>query len=373
MYTYNNKKIIESSNSSSFSVEENKLSYIKDEKVFVEENNVLVFEFYFEKLNSVRLINEMLFLFDEVNNLHLFNTINYLPINLGLGNDIKVLRHQNFYQKNWIVFKELSLFQNILGLKNSETKACFLREDFYPEVIFKEFVFGGSYLKKILKYHIKNGDLIWQTDISQIGKYVPFLEKDEKLREVDKFIGIYKEELIVLLTGGKFIGIATETGTINWEQSKVAINQTSNCFDYNFSEPYHPFLDEEKGIIYILQGEVFIEFDLNTKEAAYTWTSLELATENYVFIRQSRLVNNKILFSAYRNGNEGNDDTVGVFDIIKKEIVWKYTFNFEKDNFILNSQDNIQMNENSIFVLDRKSNLHIFEKEKVINLKASSE
>ncbi|WP_421498024.1 hypothetical protein [Flavobacterium columnare] len=231
--------------------------------------------------------------------------------------------------------------------------------------VFFENVFGcingNITCKSIFNQHLK-----WQTNISQIGKYIPFPEAEEKEGDVKNFVGVYKYELIVQLTGGKFIGIDVETGTVNWEQNKVTINQTSLHFDYNFSDPYHPFLDEEKGMIYILQGEVFIEFNLNTKIAAYTWTSLELPTENYVFIRQSLLVNNKILFSAFRKGNIGNDDTIGIFDIETKQIVWQHTFDFEKNNFIPNSQNAIQMNETSVYVLDWKGTLHIFEKENSI-------
>lgn len=203
----------------------------------------------------------------------------------------------------------------------------------------------------------------WQTDISKIGKYIPFLEEEERDGEVDQFVGVWSNELIVLLKGGKFIGIEVETGNINWEQNRVQNNKTSHTIDFNFGEPYHPFLNEEKGMIYILQGEAFIELDLKTKIATYTWSSLELTSENYVFIRQSRLFDNKILFSAFRKGNIGNDDTIGIFDIEKKEIIWQYKFDFEKDNFIPNSQNSIQMNDNNVYVLDWKGTLHIFEKE----------
>lgn len=228
--------------------------------------------------------------------------------------------------------------------------------------IFFENIFG-SINGNITCRSINSQNLNWQTDISQIGKYIPFLEEEEKEGDVKNFVWVYKNELIVQLTGGKFIGIDVETGTINWEQNRVQNNKTSHTIDFNFGEPYHPFLNEEKGMIYILQGEAFIEFDLKTKIATYTWSSLELTSENYVFIRQSRLFDNKILFSAFRKGNIGNDDTIGIFDIEKKEIIWQYTFDFEKDNFIPNSQNSIQMNDNNVYVLDWKGTLHIFEKE----------
>jgi outer membrane protein assembly factor BamB len=176
-------------------------------------------------------------------------------------------------------------------------------------------------------------------------------------------VGVWDNQLIVLLTGGKFIGLDLDKGELLWQQNKVSINNTNQQIDYDFSDPYHPFLDEKAGKIYILQGESFIVFDLKSLRATYKWNTKDCPLEEYLFIRQSRLFNNQIYFTAFRKGNEGNDDTIGVFDIENNKIIWQYTFEFEKGNFIPNSQDNIQVNDSNLYVLDWNGTLHIFEKE----------
>lgn len=221
----------------------------------------------------------------------------------------------------------------------------------------------GDVQGRIFSNNLYNGTLLWQLDISQLGRYTPFFEDEERAGEVRQFVGVYQGQLIVLLSGGKFIGVDIATGTLLWEQHKVAVNHTQQKIDYAFGDPYHPFLDEAKGLIYILQGENFIVFDIKAQIASYEWSIKDLSESAYLFIRQSSLYNNQIYFTAFKKGNEGNDDTVGIFDIEHKQIVWQYTFPFEKGTFIPNSQSNVQVNETHLYVLDSSGDLNIFERE----------
>lgn len=349
--------------------------YVKTRNVYSDLNSFTINNkkvFAVKKTNILELNSEILLLL-ESNNLfqEICNSNNCLFANDIYGNGLII--NDNFKQYDGIFIIRIIDNEFFLGEKENKTiKYNYLTNQIVSSIeirIFKylylsEDVIFSKKNSQIEKYSLDqiNGALLWQTDISQIGKYIPFLEEEERDGEVDQFVGVWSNELIVLLKGGKFIGIDVETGNINWEQNRVQNNKTSNTIDFNFGEPYHPFLNEEKGMIYILQGEAFIEFDLKTKIATYTWSSLEVTSENYVFIRQSRLFDNKILFSAFRKGKQGHDDTIGIFDIEKKEIIWQYTFDFEKDNFIPNSQNSIQMNDTSVYVLDWKGTLHIFEK-----------
>ncbi|MFK7061454.1 PQQ-binding-like beta-propeller repeat protein [Flavobacterium oreochromis] len=334
-------------------------------------NNEIIIENYnsskkinINNVNKLKLSSNYLIVSVDGKSKLLFDLKSFNRINLSIPNDIYIIGGQDFNNENLIVSKEISLFENILGIYDLYNKTYYLKSDFYPEIIFNNHVFGGSYFRCIISYNLKNGEILWQTDISQIGKHIPFPDEEEKEGEVKNFVGVYNNELIVQLTGGKFIGLDLENGKVNWEQNLVENNLTNQVIDYNFGDPYNPFLDEENGKIYILQGEVFIVLDLLTKKATYQWSSLNLPTEDYVFIRQSNICNNQIVFSAFRKGNIGNDDTIGVFDIKRNEIVWKHTFDFEKDNFIPNSNTNIQMSENRIGALDWKGDLYIFEREK---------
>ncbi|MBF7089964.1 PQQ-binding-like beta-propeller repeat protein [Flavobacterium sp. ALJ2] len=363
MYSYKKKVITSCKDSSCFTTYDNKHSYIANQKIIVEENGISVFELPFSSLNSIKLSKNKLLIFDDNNNLIIYNTIDYSFIDLELDINLKIKNWQDFNQNFWILLKEKSIFENILGILNLNDNTWFIKDQFYPDIVLNnKFIFGGTYFKQICRYSIENGDLVWQTDISKIGKHIPFLEKEEELGEVKQFLGIWNNQLIVLLTGGKFISIDTESGAVLWEQNQVQLNKTFQIIDYAFSDPYNCFLDEEKGLVYILQGEVFIILDLKNQQASYEWNIKDKPIDKYLFIRQSRIFKNQIYFTAFRKENEGNDDTIGVFDIDKKEIIWQYTIEFEKANFIPNTQDNLQVNETNLYVLDSIGSLHIFGK-----------
>lgn len=328
----------------------------------------LTFQEKIEYINKIFLVNPSLVVFDNDTHFICYTLSNYTlsenkTIDIKLVEGIEINVGQQFDLNLWIVKKEISIFENQLGILNNKTGKIFLASLFYPNIIYdSKYIFGGTQ-SLICSYSEIDGSVFWQKDISNLGKYIPFFKEEEELGEVKKFIGVYKNKLIVLLTGGKFISLDVENGNLNWETNEVNENLTNQAIDYGFSDPYHPFLDEEKGIVYMLQGEVLISLNLNTQKTLYEWHIKDEINKEYLFIRQSRMYQNQIYFTAWRKGNEGNDDTIGIFDIETKKIIWKYTFDFEKGNFIPNSQDNIQVNDSQLFVLDWKGTLHIFERE----------
>jgi outer membrane protein assembly factor BamB len=364
MYSYSRKIITGCKSSSSFTTYGNKYAYVVDQKIVVEENGKLVFESVFSTLNSIQLEKSRFLIFDETNNAIIYNTIDFSIVDLGLDPNLKMKNWQDFGQNFWIILKEISLFENIEGILNLDNNAFFIKDFFYPEIILNDkFVFGGTYFKRIDRYDIENGDLVWETDISEIGKYIPFLEKEEMPGEVKQFIGIWNSQLIVLLTGGKVISIDIENGVVLWEQNQVYLNKTFQKVEYGLGNPHNCILDEEKGLVYVLQAEVFIVLDLKTQQASYEWNIKDKSIDEYLFISQSKIVKNKIYFTAHRKGNERYDDTIGVFDIEKKEIVWRYTMGLEKNNFIPNSENSLQVNETNLFVLDSSGVAYVFNKE----------
>jgi outer membrane protein assembly factor BamB len=328
----------------------------------------LTFQEKIESVNKFFLVNPNLAVYDTDTNFTCYTLSNYIlsqknTIEKKILKGVEIDVGQRFDLNLWIVKKEVSIFENQLGIFNIQTGKIFLASSFYPNIVYDgKYVIGGTQ-SLICSYSKIDGSVFWQVDISNLGKYIPFSQEEERKGEVKKFVGVYKNQLIVLLTGGKFISLDIENGNLNWETNEVNENLTNQGIDYGFSDPYNPFLDEEKGIVYMLQGEVLISLNLNTQKSLYEWHIKDETNEEYIFIRQSRMYKNQIYFTSWKKGNEGNDDTIGIFDIETKKIIWKYTFDFEKGNFIPNSQDNIQVNDSQLFVLDWKGTLHIFERE----------
>jgi hypothetical protein len=75
-----------------------------------------------------------------------------------------------------------------------------------------------------------------EINISQLGKYYDAHNKIEKDYSISKILGIYENNLIVLLKGGIFIGLDVETGVLNWKQDQVEENNTKQTIDYNFGD-----------------------------------------------------------------------------------------------------------------------------------------
>jgi hypothetical protein len=217
---------------------------------------------------------------------------------------------------------------------------------------------------KIENISLGNGSLLWATDIAEIGRYIPFLEKEEQEGEIRRFVGIWRQQLIVLLSGGKFVGIDISNGAVLWERNKVERNPAKQERHYDFGNLYHPFLDEKEGIVHILQGEHSVEFDLQELKAVYHWDANAGANkQDYLFITQSRKCGNQICFTASKHDEAGHDTVVGIFDIARKEVVWTFSFDFGKDVHLPNSQETIQMTDTAIFALDSTGTLHQFERQ----------
>lgn len=218
---------------------------------------------------------------------------------------------------------------------------------------------------KISSYNISHDEkLNWIIRLSQFGTFKDQWQEEKKV-EVSCIIGIWQDQLLVSLNNGMFMGIHAKTGELLWNKSNVDLNETSQEINYGFGRPYNPFLDKERGLIYVLQGEIFIEFDLKNQEASYRWHSKDNIQEDNLFIKQSRIRGNLIYFTASIYPNLRADNTVGIFDISQNKIVWQYSFTFEKGVFIPNNQNNLQINDENLFVLDSRGTLHIFKKEKL--------
>ena len=203
---------------------------------------------------------------------------------------------------------------------------------------------------------------LWEYDVSEIGSYRRPGEFEDSIGEVLQFAGCYKGMLNVLITGGKYIALNVDTGELCWELKDVAVNKTKQQFDFGLGA-YHPFLNEEEGLIYELQGDVFSIIDLKIQQASFEWTSLDLPESEYLFFIQTKLFNNQIYFTASRLENSGYADVIGVFDIATQKIIWRHQIDLGKRGFIPNSQEMLQVNEKRIGVLDNTGTLHVFEKE----------
>lgn len=220
----------------------------------------------------------------------------------------------------------------------------------------------GIYPQNIYHIDVEDGQPLWNSDISQFGTYNNFW-KEEKQVEVKQIVGKWKEQLIVQLNNGTFIGIESKNGNLLWSKNNVDNNFTGQQLSNGFGQPDYPFIDEDKGVVYILQGELFIKLDIENQKASYEWSSVDDNPEQYFFIKDSRKVGDKIYFTASLHPGSSLVNQIGVFDINLKKVIWQYELELDKGVFIRASQNNIQVDINHLYILDSSATLHVFERE----------
>jgi hypothetical protein len=119
-------------------------------------------------------------------------------------------------------------------------------------------------------------------------------------------------------------------------------------------------LDENKGEIIGLRDKYFFIIDLKELNP----------TRKYINVGGSMDAFN--ITSSYRNQTfpydkqfiyfcDDRQGKIGVFDRDKKEVVWSYKLEMEKDGVAQILE--MKYSNNRLYVLDRNNTLHIFEKE----------
>ena len=308
-------------------------------------------------------------------------SLDFLWLN-SAGKSIKVDKNNiliNFQNLGYLdeLSKEKGVFLFNYTKENGNRYFCFY-DDLSKKIVWENNISSTLYLldntglfyvefgEKLEKNIIKGANLFsnhfWVFDTSSFGTFTKDFGEIQAV-EVNQLIGVWNKQLIVLLNNGEFIGLNVENGKLLWQKKQVDNNFTKQNIAFGFGLPYHPFLDKKNGVIFILQGNIFIEFNLNTQKASYLWNSKDYEEKNHLFFRHTKLFKDNIYFTASKFPDLGNINIIGVFNIKKREIIWKHTFKFEKGTFIKNEPNSIQVNETNLYLLDSKGTLHIFQKQ----------
>lgn len=209
-----------------------------------------------------------------------------------------------------------------------------------------------------------NLKLLWQYSLGakynwkQMADYIdePPVEKEAK---VIKFLGVYKNELWLVLNSGALLALNTETG----EESRYIKNGKMIVGESDFEDfkgyfGYDTVLDEKDGLIFNLSRHFYTVFDINSKNDYF---------DSYSFKESS--IKHKLNLN-YIGGHdadrifayEGSDNNrFAVFDRAKKEIIWSGEIEDAKNKFP--AIRSMKYGGDKIYVLDHNSTLHIFESE----------
>lgn len=219
--------------------------------------------------------------------------------------------------------------------------------------------------KSLNSYLISKKKNLWHFPLS--SKYNYFKEADyqgeppvEVQAEVIKFLGVYKDELWLVLNSGLLaLDIKTGKETRYIKEGKMAFGEPF-FEDFKGYFGYDTVLDEEKGIIFNLNLHFYIEYDLNSNKNYFdSYSFKESSQKNGLVLNYIGGYDAENIY-AYE-GSKNN--RFAIFSRDKKEIIWSGEILEAKDKFP--AIRDLQYGAGKLYVLDHYNTLHIFEEEEI--------
>jgi hypothetical protein len=200
--------------------------------------------------------------------------------------------------------------------------------------------------KNIYTYHIDTGKEIWSFSLEGFPCLMHAHKCEWVEPEIFEIIGIYNSLLWILLVDCSMVAVDINTGVMKHHiDSPLALSNQVN------------HLDQKNGIIKVLVGNYYREFNLIT-----------LKTEEYEF-QETLLIHkstfyegDRYMYFCARKNTVGFPNSFGIFDTKKKEIVWHEEAKGEEQYFFKPPQ----ANEKLIGILDSNKILHIYNKNDII-------
>ncbi len=205
-----------------------------------------------------------------------------------------------------------------------------------------DFIYFYDYSKTILKsLSLLTGEYEWQTQINRNG-------------EIFKILGVRKNELVVCWKRGidyfALLGINIQTGEIVWNiDDNFLLNGLSLYFTPNQNSLFSTKGED--------RNSYFIGIDLQNKQAKRYGEIPDLCKVKLSI--SSSLLKDELVYFTASTRHVFFPDTIGVFDYKTLKLLWKHTFDFDRNTHL----KNIEVDGNKFYVLDSGGTLHIFERE----------
>lgn len=201
---------------------------------------------------------------------------------------------------------------------------------------------------------------LWQFDLSQFGQW--YLDtNDARNYEVSKFLGTYKDALLIVCNSGRLFSLHIHTGELlhYWDTYPIVGESKHNSFSESME------LDLERGEVVGMDHNVMWKVDLDTNIVySYSLTD-KFGQYDYEYI--TAMSSFPITESHYylvlntKHMERIDDRQQGIVALNKDtlEIDWHYLF--DEGEWV--SSRKMQVTKTHLYLLDSNSNLYIFEKE----------
>lgn len=219
------------------------------------------------------------------------------------------------------------------------------------------------YTDKIRVYALSidlNSLELWHFDLSQFGQWYLDTE-DARNYEVSKFLGTYKDALLIVCNSGRLISLNIHTGELlhYWDAYPMIGESKHNGFSESME------LDLERCEVVGMDHDVIWRINLETN----TVHSFSLANNFNQFDYEYILDNSNfpitdshyylILNTKYIDSIDDRQQGIIALNKDTLAIDWHYLFN--EGSWI--SPKKMQVTETHLYLLDTNNNLYIFEKE----------
>jgi outer membrane protein assembly factor BamB len=354
-----------------FSVSKNNVVYsstINGEIFYLNSSFQLLWSYLFERIQGIALFDKHIYTGDIFGKKSYFiDKSNFSILEIGLekfalsteckivDNKIPALFKKNdkpkergIFDLQTLTFLWSNVNETLIGLQTLNNNYCICKKS-----------------NSIILVDFQTGNFLWQYDLPEVeylqgSNYPPAVSK-----EIHRILGVYNSILWIVSDMGHLIGLETETGECKYHL-KTPINLSEIWTGWEvFVYAKKSCLDAENGIIYGLDGVSY--WECNLKNPTETYLNYDLSDVFDQDLKDAGLWevyypsnhSEEIYFSKRTSLSEPT--YVAVFNRKTRQITW--TSRELGEEGVFKGINKIEYQDNRLYVLDRASKLHIFERE----------
>lgn len=208
--------------------------------------------------------------------------------------------------------------------------------------------------------------------MANFGTFTPLYKQDQKPFEVDKFLGVWKDELLVACNGGLLFSLNQQTGSLSRQWQGLPkhadaylqdvfrgqlyqkgyvyqLNQARTRIDAFFLH-YYFYIDLEYGSMHLI----------NCKESLQKY-HIEVFKYSTAYAEDETHIYTKVTYNKETLGLDYIPSGLCAYNKKTLKIDWQYRFDTHDDYL---ATDNPQLSGDKLYQLSAGKVLYIFEKQK---------
>ncbi len=324
-----------------------KLLYVQDKSLKLD-NEVI----YQGNISWFKTQNDLVFLVDNFKTGILINLNNKLKKEYPNLNSLSLFINDNevIYSHNSEDY--LTQYKAKFNLKTNK-KEWNIKSYFTNPFSVNNELYGNN-KEFIYKIDLEKGNPLWQFSFSPLGTYTTPQGK-KKPYEVQKFIGVWQKELLVLLSNFRFLALHIKTGKCSKD---LSVKDYFGGVDGNYLSNSGIHIDQKNSRMIWLSGTTLFHIDLSNFQLKTIKNYWHVPQKEKWRFMSSTLRGNYLYFTGDKGLEYVVATRIGVMNIETGEILWQQQL--QKTGGLPNAP---QVTEDKLYVHTVNGQLYIFEKE----------